>query len=243
MVKSLIFDYGGTLDTDGLHWSHVLWEAYTRTAAQLPQARGLGEITWEAFRAAYVYGERTLGQRPIVQPDDDFHTVLLRKVDLETQYLQEQGLWTVPEPDRRTVIAALSDYCNRYVLRRMETSRRLLQHFSGKYNLVLVSNFYGNVRAVLRSYGLTCFGAVIESAEVGIRKPDPAIWQLGIEAAGTPAAQCAVIGDSFGKDIRPAHSLGCETVWLKGRGWDREEADESLPTHVIHTLRELADIY
>ena len=57
MIKSLIFDYGGTLDTDGLHWSHVLWEAYTRTAAQLPQARGLGEITWEAFRAAYVYGE------------------------------------------------------------------------------------------------------------------------------------------------------------------------------------------
>ena len=243
MIKSLIFDYGGTLDTDGLHWSHVLWEAYTRTAARLPQARGLGEITWEAFRAAYVYGERTLGQRPIVQPEDDFHTVLLRKVDLETQYLQEQGLWTVPEADRRTVIAALSDYCNRYVLRRMETSRRLLQHFSGKYRLVLVSNFYGNVRAVLRSYGLTCFGAVIESAEVGIRKPDPAIWQLGIEAAGTPAAQCAVIGDSFGKDIRPAHSLGCETVWLKGRGWDREEADESLPTHVIHTIGELADIY
>lgn len=243
MIKSLIFDYGGTLDTDGLHWSHVLWEAYTQAAAQLPQARGLRGVTWEEFRAAYVYGERTLGRLPIVQPEDDFHTVLLRKIDLETQYLREQGQWSVAEVDRRAVITYLAGRCHRYVLRNMETTHRLLAHFSGRYRLVLVSNFYGNVRAVLRSYGLTAFQAVIESAEVGIRKPDPAIWQLGIEAAGTTAAECAVIGDSFGKDILPARSLGCETVWLKGRGWDREEADETLPTHIIHSIRELETLY
>ena len=27
-IKGLIFDYGGTLDTNGIHWSEVLWEMY-----------------------------------------------------------------------------------------------------------------------------------------------------------------------------------------------------------------------
>ena len=28
MIKTIIFDYGGTLDTDARHWAHVLWEGY-----------------------------------------------------------------------------------------------------------------------------------------------------------------------------------------------------------------------
>ena len=99
------------------------------------------------------------------------------------------------------------------------------------------------MRAILRDYRLEYFQAVIESAEVGIRKPDPSIYRLGIEATGCPSADCVVIGDSFGKDIVPAHSLGCETVWLKGRGWDRETVDESVPTHIITDLAELLKLY
>ena len=29
-VKGIIFDYGGTLDTRGDHWSEVLWKGYER---------------------------------------------------------------------------------------------------------------------------------------------------------------------------------------------------------------------
>ena len=27
-IKGIIFDYGGTLDTRGDHWSEVLWQGY-----------------------------------------------------------------------------------------------------------------------------------------------------------------------------------------------------------------------
>ena len=27
-VNALIFDYGGTLDTRGRHWAHVIWDGY-----------------------------------------------------------------------------------------------------------------------------------------------------------------------------------------------------------------------
>ena len=49
MKQALIFDYGGTLDTDGRHWAHVLWEGYCQ--AEIP-------VTNEQFRDAYVFGER-----------------------------------------------------------------------------------------------------------------------------------------------------------------------------------------
>ena len=29
-IKGIIFDYGGTLDTNSVHWSEVLWERYQK---------------------------------------------------------------------------------------------------------------------------------------------------------------------------------------------------------------------
>ena len=110
------------------------------------------------------------------------------------------------------------------------------------YRFVLVTNFYGNIRAVLRAYGLAdFFPHIVESAVVGVRKPDPAIWQLGIDAAAVPAASCVAIGDSFSKDIVPAHSLGAQTIWFKGEEWEQKDYDETLPTHVITALPQLLE--
>ena len=56
------------------------------------------------------------------------------------------------------------------------------------------------------------FQTVIESAVVGIRKPDPRIFLLGVEALGLKAEEVSVVGDSLEKDIIPAHKAGCRTV-------------------------------
>jgi putative hydrolase of the HAD superfamily len=84
-----------------------------------------------------------------------------------------------------------------------------------------VSNFYGNIHTVLREFNIDGFFAeVIESAEVGIRKPDPRIWQMGIQAlqrlSPTPLSpqDITIVGDSLEKDINPAKSLGCNTILI-----------------------------
>ena len=51
-----------------------------------------------------------------------------------------------------------------------------------------------------------------------------------------------VVGDSFGKDIVPAKTVGCQTVWLKGEGWTEQEEDESLPDAVITDLAQLLSV-
>lgn len=230
-LSAVIFDYGGTLDTDARHWANVLFEGYRH--AGIP-------VTETQFREAYVYGERALAKAPIVAPDDVFHTVLLKKVDQETLCLREQGYWTPGETERQAAIAAVADYCDAYVVRHLATSRRVLEAVGSNRRLVLVSNFYGNIHAILRQYRLDgYFEAVIESAVVGVRKPDPAIYRLGVEATGRPADEVLVVGDSYGKDIVPAKAVGCRAVWLRGEGWMPEEVDETLPDAIITRLADL----
>ena len=74
---------------------------------------------------------------------------------------------------------------------------------------------------------------------VGVRKPDPAIYQLGVDAMGYPAEQVLVVGDSFSKDVVPAKKVGCQVAWLKGQGWGNEEIDETLPDVIITDLPDL----
>ena len=118
----------------------------------------------------------------------------------------------------------------------------MLEELHGHYPLVLVSNFYGNIEAVLNDYLMRdLFKSVIESSVVGVRKPDPKIFALGVEALNLPAEKVLVVGDSFDKDIVPAHSLGCVTAWFKGETWEEKHHDESLARLIIKDLEDLLD--
>ena len=216
MNQALIFDYGGTLDTDGRHWAHVLWEGYRK--AEVP-------VTNEQFREAYVYGERALAKAPIVLPEDTFREVLEKKVVQQFACLKDAEIWTVADVVQAEKQRIIVDYCHDYALRHIRVAQRVLAVLRQKYRMVLVSNFYGNIEAILRYFGLAeYFDAVIESAVVGVRKPDPEIYRLGVKATGCDAANVTVIGDSYSKDIVPANTIGCRTIWLRGEGWGSDDA-------------------
>lgn len=225
-IKGIIFDYGGTLDTNSRHWSEVLWSKYEEYHVPIGKAD---------FREAYVYGERTLARIPLVKPEDNFHDVLCIKTKLQMEYLIEQG--KLEQTDAMEYAVKIADSCYQYVLNVLEKTRPVVQSLSRKYKLVLVSNFYGNIRSVLKDFELDdSFSDVIESSVVGVRKPDPAIYRLGVEVLKLPAENVLVVGDSFSKDMVPAKTVGCKVAWLKGEGWENEEIDESLPDIIITDL-------
>ena len=82
------------------------------------------------------------------------------------------------------------------------------------------------------------FKEIVESAVVGIRKPDPRFFALGVEALALNPQEVLVIGDSYKKDIVPAETIGCKVAWIKGKGWT---ADEDAVTHpcIISKLNEV----
>jgi HAD superfamily hydrolase (TIGR01549 family) len=230
-LKGIIFDYGGTIDTNSRHWAEVLWEKYQYF--RVP-------VSKEVFREAYVHGERTLARNPLVKPEHNFLDVLQIKTRIQIDYLVDKGFLDRVEADDKAYALHVADDCYQYVLETLKRTRPVVRELAAHYRLVLVSNFYGNIQTILKDFQLAdYFSEVIESSVVGVRKPDPAIYRLGVEAMGFPARQVLVVGDSFSKDMVPAKAVGCKTAWLKGEGWGNEEIDESLPDIVITDLPEL----
>lgn len=231
MIKGYIFDYGGTLDTAGCHWGKMLWHAYQRH--QVP-------VTEQMFREAYVYGERTLGNNPIIKPDYTFKKTLAQKLRLEMEHLCMNG-WDADEAQLEEIHHTLLDDLYSRVVATTAHSASVLRQLRGRgYDMVLVSNFYGNIRTVLREFNLDgFFSDVIESAEVGIRKPNPRIFTLGVQSLKLQPDEVVVVGDSFYKDIEPAIKAGCHTVWFKGEGWSNQTYDESLPDKIITDIDQL----
>ena len=216
-IKGLIFDYGGTIDSNGLHWSEVIWKGYESERVVLDK---------DKFRDAYVFAERKLGKNPIIKPYHNFQDMLRIEVGIQCEWVKEQGLSPKETDDNLSV--RIADWCYNFAKQTISQARPLLFHFSQKYPMVLVSNFYGNIETVLKDFQLdTIFPKIIESAVVGIRKPDPRIFGLGVESLGVKASETVVIGDSFDKDIVPAESLGCQTIWIKNIGWSAYRGNES----------------
>lgn len=212
-LKGIIFDYGGTLDSRGVHWSEIIYDGYK--AAGVPVER-------EAFREAYVYAERELARVRHILPCDTFLDLMVKKVDIELRRLVETGHLDADAPARYT--AAVARYCYEAARASIDEARPVLDALKARFPMVLVSNFYGNVDTVLRDMGVRdYFQGVIESAVVGVRKPDARIFKLGCVALGLEPGQVMVVGDSLRKDIEPAESIGCRVAWLKGRGWTEAE--------------------
>lgn len=297
-IKGIIFDYGGTLDTRGDHWSEVLWQSYEHFGIGVADDEEVEpgvSIHKQAFRDAYVYGERALAVNPIVTPDFHFEDILREKLILELNFLAGKELLETGKDDSEkqaklgnpgkdsdaslsemssvsdsssvsdlssvsnsdasseSLFLSLSDseiqqiavdmarYINAKTLALLNENRQVLEHLKQKgYPMVLVSNFYGNINQVLKDAGIDgYFKDVIESAVVGVRKPNPAIFALGVCALDLPASQVLVVGDTYGKDIVPAHKLGCHTLWIKGLQWEEKKVDESIPDGIIKKLSEM----
>lgn len=220
MIKGIIFDYGGTLDSRGVHWSEVLWQGYQQAGVPIDK---------ETFRTAYVEGERALARERIILPQDNFLTLLLKKVALEINYLPIQ-------PDTATSARwteQIANYCDNAARSCIDEARSMLEDLNKRYPMMLVSNFYGNIDEVLRAYGIRhLFKGIIESAVVGVRKPNPTLFRLGVDALELKPEEVLVVGDSLRKDIEPAEALGCHVLWLKGKGWTDEEDRQTHPNTI-----------
>lgn len=222
-LKAAVFDYGATLDTNGVHWYNIFCDEYLRVFPNLKD---------EDLRNAYVYGERMLAKQRMVKPEDTFLQVLEKKISLQTDFLMENGILSNVSAETKK---RLCDNCYAVPVGCTQKAQSLLQRLATKYRIALISNFYGNIETVLSEFGLrNYFELIVESASVGYSKPDKRLYEHCLKGLGLKAQECLMIGDSYPKDIIPAKQLGFHTVWLKGRAWQQGEivnasaADETI---------------
>lgn len=200
MPRVIVFDFGGTLDTHGRHWARVLFERWQEV---------LSDLSWERFYEAYVAAERAM----TTEEDWNFRRTLQEKCRLEARFMQRPDA-----PERADEVA---EACYKLARECTARSKEVLERLRKTgVPLVLVSNFYGNLRAVLRDFGLEdCFDHIVESARVGVRKPDSAIFRLVLDLyPALKASDILVAGDSERNDILPAQSLGMKTHLVRKFG-------------------------
>ena len=107
-----------------------------------------------------------------------------------------------------------------------------LEELRGRYRLGVIANQPGDVRTAMRRDGLDPFFEVWGvSDELGVGKPDPALFELSVKAAGVTPGASVMVGDRLDYDMRPAARVGMRTVWML-RG---EAPDDPTPEQLSET--------
>ena len=97
-----------------------------------------------------------------------------------------------------------------------ENTRVALERLRARgLRLGVVSNSDGRVEQALVAAGIRdCFDVVLDSALVGVEKPDPAIFRAALDALGVAASEALYVGDLYHVDVVGARAAGMEGVLL-----------------------------
>jgi 2-haloacid dehalogenase len=85
------------------------------------------------------------------------------------------------------------------------------------------------------------FSETVISEEVGLAKPDPAIFDLAFERIGRPPKErVLMVGDNLGLDILGGANYGIDTCWYNPAGEPNGHGVE--PRYEIRSLHKLLEI-
>jgi putative hydrolase of the HAD superfamily len=191
----LLFDFGGTLDAEGLPWK--------ARCLRLLREEGV-TVASEHFDAAfYAADDRLVGRLP---PTAGLRDTVRALVDglAEGLGLRDAGL-------AERVASRFTDEAGDH----LRANARLLGALSLRHDLGIVSNFYGNLRAVCDEAGLSpLLKVIVDSTRVGWTKPDARIFRYALDALALAPADVTFVGDSLARDMAGARLVGMPHIWL-----------------------------
>jgi putative hydrolase of the HAD superfamily len=116
------------------------------------------------------------------------------------------------------------------------------------YRLGLISNASDDtdVQSLVDKAGLRLyFEVIVTSAALGIRKPNPKIFQTALDQLGASPFRTAMVGDTLGADVLGARNAGLYSIWITRRAdnaANRAHADTIQPDLRITSLSELPEV-
>ena len=217
---ALLFDFGGTLDADGVPWSPRFYQAY----------RGAGgTLAFAAFDALFPASDRALAETPGIRT-----TGFRAAIELQARILVS----LLPGKAGAVDPGDIAERLHAQALATVNRNRPVLQRLAGAHRLGVVSNFSGNLDPCLAELDLLQFFTVTaDSTLVGATKPDARIFRYALDAIGSSTDSTWMIGDNPEADIAGAGRLGLKTCWLA-------PAERDLPSGLAPTARiaRLADL-
>jgi putative hydrolase of the HAD superfamily len=189
MIEAVIFDFGGALTTSP-------FEAFVRFETE----RGLpADIIRRTNAANHLENAWAKFERA--------------EVDLEAfdQLFAAESLALGAEVRGKDVLPLLSGDLRPEMI---EALRRVKSEFkTGCITNNLPANSIGSKggRSLYVAEVMALFDHVIESAKIGLRKPDPRIYRMMTDALGVDPTHCVYL-DDLGVNLKPAREMGMTTI-------------------------------
>ncbi|APY08988.1 noncanonical pyrimidine nucleotidase, YjjG family [Winogradskyella sp. J14-2] len=108
----------------------------------------------------------------------------------------------------------------------------ILNYLKGKYELHIITNGFEEAQerkmynAKIKHY----FKTITNSEMVGVKKPNPKIFNFALHSAQANAAESVMIGDSLEADIEGAHNIGMETIYFDYKNLNNSNGYKSVTT-------------
>jgi putative hydrolase of the HAD superfamily len=190
MIEAVIWDFGGVLTTSPFE-AFARFErerGYPVDIIRRTNAANHLENAWAKFERAEI--------------DVDTFDRLFAAESLALGGAEVRG---------RDVLPLLSGYLRPEMV---EALRRIGENFkTGCITNNLPANAIGSQsgRSLYVSEVMVLFDHVIESAKIGLRKPDPRIYRMMVEALGVDPKNCVYL-DDLGVNLKPARDMGMTTI-------------------------------
>lgn len=199
-IKAVILDFGGTLSDGKLDW-----EPYHETIRSFLGSHGYNvpmKDLKKALRGALAQLERvrSKGREMLFE---EVYAIFLG--DLGVQYDSE-------------MLEYLHDnFRNHYNTQFYPCVESVLEELASKYKLALLSNTMSNQpKRLLCDSGLDkYFDLMYCSRELGIRKPNPAAFEVVLNELKIHPLETVHVGDSVEADMYGARNSGITGIWIK----------------------------
>jgi len=222
MTRAILFDFGGTLDADGIAWKArflrlCLEEQLVSTPARFDSA-------------FYAVDDALVGAIPSTCSLDDTVSRLADGLARALGSIDEHA-------GSRVARRFLTD-----AQRHFERNAPILARLRQRFRLGIVSNFYGNLATACHDAGIgQLCDVIVDSTNVGHVKPDPLIFRFALDALAITPADAIFVGDSLPRDMAGARAVGMRHVWLTADA-PMSEGPCCAGDPVLHSLVELESL-
>lgn len=196
-IQAILFDFGGTLDGNGLHWRE---RAYRFIQSKFPH------VSREEFdRADHASVEK------FVASGDGCKYNLRQTADAIFT-----GIYEGLALDPRIRDLFLHDFCHD-AEQWLQQNRQWLATLRRDYRLGVISNNFGNTKGWCDDYALSpLLDVIVDSTVIGIKKPEAGIFRAALSELSVSAGEAVYVGDTYSDDMVGAKSVGMWTAWLVG---------------------------
>jgi len=193
-VRAVLFDVGQTLLYPDLPYLQKLLEDYRVRTDLTTLGRGCAIARERVSRSKgneknhkgfFGFWMKWVGVA------DDYIPEVLTKI---YERHQREHLWSWLDPEAKSTLAELHQR---------------------SYRLGIISNADGQIESAMTQLGVAeYFEHIIDSAIVGVEKPDERIFAMALEKLKLPASSCLYIGDNYDNDVIGARQAGMAPLLL-----------------------------